>query len=1157
MNEGWHTMARRGWSGLAAAALAATVLLGVVPPSSSAEVTHVPTTKHVTMLQGPKPWVGVRDVHENRTVNTDVVEGVLAVDGRFALVVHDEELPRLAPTEAEFTISMCVFLLHEPVHEHHAGLFWKGHGNDHRTPSAWLLPRTNRVTFRVSTAASNEVWGASNAHLPVRRWSHITFSLSSRDRIMRFYVDGQLDAAVESPSPAVANVGPLYVGKDLSGEGVRAFITSVQMHPFALDDEDVQQAAAVALRDAPDFDGEAERDAELGREADAVVERRVADAFEANLAAFEPPNRNRDPDRDPRVNDGTGERARAGRHGDPADDSDDADVSADDSADDSAPSSSLSRLAGKDAETVAPDPRVEIREAYAAEHFRAGEDARAHALSLTERDPANLRAAFDGVSYARASYARAASAGNNAARTALATAYDWGYGDATGASRPARAAYHRLRAAAAGDPEAQLALGAAAHAGMSRASSPRAACALALYYLYHSATTAYENNAKPGGQARAERLRLFDGVEHTRGDHRGESDDRIVYLRQAAELGDHRAMLAMGNGYYWGTFGLPRDFTRALRYYQRAHDAGALQGTVGVAKMTLKGEGGDRNLTKALEYYENAANRSSPDALNGLGYMYFYGDNVPKNETTALSYFRRAADLGNGDGSVNAGLMLRAGLGAERNVTAAHEHFERCARMNHVSCMYQAGIIEASGETGANRECAKAAGRFRAVAESGAWTAPLAEGLKAHLAGDTATARWMYDKGADMGVPAARFNAAWLHDARARDARVALEKRRRRGGDEDDDEEDAVRDSDGRSTTRRLAASGAASASALSRRAAEMCVDPATPPTDAAWASLARGDCEYYGASRLGGCARRRPREALRHYVAAARHARAALAAGYADDAADAVARAKYSEAWMRRRGEGCERDDARARAALIEAATVGSWRSVMAVAPPLAALLVADAANAVARALAKPLGRIARARSRSRSDSAPDSSTSVSSMSTSTWNALDALGDYVDGAGDRVYRFFVALEGSADARAVATAAYAAATYLLGFVLGWTFFVQPAMRAATGAGLVFREGRLVRPRGADVAEAMHARIARMRAETREEPREEPRDETETETREETETGREGEERGDAGRPREGERAWAEGEAIVRAPEGSPPTEPSDEEEPGDEFETID
>jgi TPR repeat protein len=44
---------------------------------------------------------------------------------------------------------------------------------------------------------------------------------------------------------------------------------------------------------------------------------------------------------------------------------------------------------------------------------------------------------------------------------------------------------------------------------------------------------------------------------------------------------------------------------------------------VGVAKMTLKGEGAPRNLTKALEYYQNAANRSSADALNGLGYMNF------------------------------------------------------------------------------------------------------------------------------------------------------------------------------------------------------------------------------------------------------------------------------------------------------------------------------------------------------------------------------------------------------------------------------------------------------------------------------------------------------------------------------------------------------
>jgi len=77
----------------------------------------------------------------------------------------------------------------------------------------------------------------------------------------------------------------------------------------------------------------------------------------------------------------------------------------------------------------------------------------------------------------------------------------------------------------------------------------------------------------------------------------------------------------MAVGYYWGNFGLPRDLGRAQEYYQRAHNHGALQGTVGVAKMTLKGEGSLRNLSKALDYYQNAANRSSADALNGLGYM--------------------------------------------------------------------------------------------------------------------------------------------------------------------------------------------------------------------------------------------------------------------------------------------------------------------------------------------------------------------------------------------------------------------------------------------------------------------------------------------------------------------------------------------------------
>ena len=75
-----------------------------------------------------------------------------------------------------------------------------------------------------------------------------------------------------------------------------------------------------------------------------------------------------------------------------------------------------------------------------------------------------------------------------------------------------------------------------------------ARCALALHYFYHSATTAYEDSARPGGQARVERGRLHENTRRVKGDLRGESDDRVLYLSRAADLGDARAMLAMGNG---------------------------------------------------------------------------------------------------------------------------------------------------------------------------------------------------------------------------------------------------------------------------------------------------------------------------------------------------------------------------------------------------------------------------------------------------------------------------------------------------------------------------------------------------------------------------------------------------------------------------------
>jgi hypothetical protein len=52
----------------------------------------------------------------------------------------------------------------------------------------------------------SEVWGTSAAPLPTRKWCHVAFSLGL-DRLMRFYIDGQLDSVVEVVGDAMANNG--------------------------------------------------------------------------------------------------------------------------------------------------------------------------------------------------------------------------------------------------------------------------------------------------------------------------------------------------------------------------------------------------------------------------------------------------------------------------------------------------------------------------------------------------------------------------------------------------------------------------------------------------------------------------------------------------------------------------------------------------------------------------------------------------------------------------------------------------------------------------------------------------------------------------------------------------------------------------------------
>jgi len=175
-------------------------------------------------------------------------------------------------------------------------------------------------------------------------------------------------------------------------------------------------------------------------------------------------------------------------------------------------------------------------------------------------------------------------------------------------------------------------------------------------------------------------------------------------------------MLAMGDLYYYGARGLPRDQVQvnlilyqllycnvmisfkqqALQYFSEAAALGDPSGMCGAANMYLKGEGTSMNATKAIELYEIATHNGSIRAYNGLGYLYYYGtEQVAKNTTLALQYFLMAAQYEtDGDALFNTAYCYEYGIGTEKSLEKAIHYYQIAAKkVGYFGAVYRLGEL--------------------------------------------------------------------------------------------------------------------------------------------------------------------------------------------------------------------------------------------------------------------------------------------------------------------------------------------------------------------------------------------------------------------------------------------------------------------------------
>ena len=98
-------------------------------------------------------------------------------------------------------------------------------------------------------------------------------------------------------------------------------------------------------------------------------------------------------------------------------------------------------------------------------------------------------------------------------------------------------------------------------------------------------------------------------------------------LQKRVEVGDANAMFNLGCCYEEGTWGLPRDYAKAMELWHRAGELGCAEAYYNIVHAYYHGQGVERDEKKAEHYFVLAAMGGHAIARHNLGYFEYEKSN--------------------------------------------------------------------------------------------------------------------------------------------------------------------------------------------------------------------------------------------------------------------------------------------------------------------------------------------------------------------------------------------------------------------------------------------------------------------------------------------------------------------------------------------------
>lgn len=263
------------------------------------------------------------------------------------------------------------------------------------------------------------------------------------------------------------------------------------------------------------------------------------------------------------------------------------------------------------------------------------------------------------------------------------------------------------------------------------------------------------------------RTRLDEGmfgtgnVEAGAGAADGNEEELFYYYQHLASGGDVDSNTMLGSLLLTGGLGVDADHARAREYLQRGVELGGGEAHGILGHLELK----KGNWTGAMFHFRYSAAKMEKIGHYALGMVHLHGlAGMERELNRAAMHFQIAAEEGHAEASFQLGMMHWKGEGVEeRNLAKALKHFEDSAKRGNIQSKYNLGAILMRDHTPiAEKDCDKAVGLFKEVAEGGEWNTlfDLAAGMFSN--GDWYGALYRHLQAAHAGIEVGQHNAAMM-----------------------------------------------------------------------------------------------------------------------------------------------------------------------------------------------------------------------------------------------------------------------------------------------------------------------------------------------------------------------------------------------------------